>query len=258
MTHSIFFAFISFILGACLGSFYNVCIYRYIAGESIVTPRSHCPKCSHVLSWWENIPIISYLILRGRCLKCGEKISIKYLVVELIAAIWALGIYLKFGFSIQFFIFLLFGGIFIILSFIDLEIFILPDELTLPGSILAFLSAPLIGVSFKLSFWGAVVGGGFFLLIQQGYKLIKGREGLGTGDIKLMFMIGALLGVSAIPFVVFVGSIMGLLGGLYYLKKQNQTTQNPIPFGPFLCLAACLYMLIGKEVILWYLGLLSK
>ncbi|GAB6888850.1 hypothetical protein JCM13304A_23500 [Desulfothermus okinawensis JCM 13304] len=95
-------------------------------------------------------------------------------------------------------------------------------------------------------------------MIQQGYKLIKGRDGLGTGDIKLMFLIGGLLGAPAIPFVIFIGSILGLFGGLYYLKLQNSDTQNPIPFGPFLCLAACLYILCGKEFILWYLGFLTN
>ncbi len=104
MNNVIFFSIVSFILGACLGSFYNVCIYRYISGQSIVAPGSHCPKCSHVLSWWENIPIFSYLILKGRCKNCGEKISIRYLIVELISALWSLALYIKFGFSVLFFL----------------------------------------------------------------------------------------------------------------------------------------------------------
>ncbi len=252
MTTTFFYVF-AFVLGACLGSFYNVCIYRYIAEKSIIKPPSHCPQCGHLLSWWENIPIISYLVLKGRCRKCMKKISLRYPIVELISGLWTIAIAIKYHFSISFFIFLMFGGIFIVLSFIDLEIFILPDELTITGSILGFLSAPLIGVDFKSSILGAVVGSGLFFIIQQGYKLIKGEEGLGTGDIKLLFLIGGLLGVSSVPFIIFVGSIFGLIGGLYYLKTKKQDTQNPIPFGPFLCLATCIYILFGKEIISWYL-----
>ncbi len=253
MDHQIYLYLVSFVLGTCLGSFYNVCIYRYIEQESIVHPPSHCPNCGHYLKWWENIPILSYIFLRGRCSSCGSSISIRYLVVELLSGIWSVLLVIKYGFSVSYFIFLGIGGIFIILSFIDLEIFILPDILTIPGSILCLLSAPLIGVSIINSLIGALFGSGFFLLIQKGYKFLKGREGLGTGDIKLMFMIGALLGGEAIPFVVFLGSIFGLIGGLIFLRSHSQDTSNPIPFGPFLCASAMVYILIGRDLLNWYL-----
>ncbi len=243
---------ISFIVGICLGSFYNVCIFRYIKGESIVSPSSHCPKCGHVLSWWENIPLISYILLKGHCRKCKEKISLKYFVVELISGIWSLLLMIKYGLSIPYFIYLGFGGIFIILSFIDLDIYILPDELTLTGSIVALMAAPLIGVDFLYSISGAIFGAGMFFLIQKTYKILKNKEGLGTGDIKLMFLLGALLGIEAMPFIIFVGSVVGLIGGILFLKIKGQDTQNPIPFGPFLCFSTMLYILIGKEVMSLY------
>jgi len=244
----------SFVLGICLGSFYNVCIYRYIKEESITSIPSHCPVCGHYLRWWENIPLVSYILLKGKCTKCKSKISIRYFIVELISGVWSLLIVLKFGISFTSLIFLIFGGIFIVLSFIDLKIFILPDILTIPGSILAFLAAPIIGVSTLSSIAGAILGSGFFFCIKRAYRFLRGIEGLGGGDIKLMFMVGALFGTIAVPFVIFIGSIFALIGGFVYLRIQKKDTTNPIPFGPFLCGAAMVYIFIGKELIYWYLN----
>lgn len=248
----LFLYIVTFFVGICLGSFYNVCIYRYIKGESIVFPPSHCPNCGHILSWWENIPLLSYLLLKGRCRKCKETISIRYFIVEFISGMWSFLLMLKYGLSVPYFIFLGFGGVFIILSFIDLEIFILPDELTLTGSIVALMAAPLVGVDFLYSISGAIVGSGMFFLIQKTYKILKDKEGLGTGDIKLMFLFGALLGIEAIPFIIFIGSVTGLIGGILFLKLKRQDSQNPIPFGPFLCFSTMLYILVGKEIMSLY------
>ncbi len=241
------FPYFSFILGICLGSFYNVCIYRYINNMSIIHPKSHCPNCKHELSWWENIPLISFLLLKGKCRICKNPISIRYPLVEFISGLWSLSLALKFGPSIMWIIFLFFGGIFIISSFIDLEMFILPDILILPGSLIAIL----VGIFYIYSNWkipvlGALIGSGIFWIIQVSYKFIRKMEGLGTGDIKLMFMIGALVGYYKIISVIFIGSITALIASLYYMRKTSNGLKTMIPFGPFLCLGAMITILFTK------------
>ncbi len=240
---------ISFILGICLGSFYNVCIYRYINNMSIIRPRSHCPNCKHPLSWWENIPIVSFLILKGRCRVCKKPISIRYPLVELISGIWATLLAIKFGISFKWLIFVFFGGIFIIASFIDLEIFILPDILILPGSLIAIvLGVFYLYPDWQISVFGALFGAGMFWVIQVAYKFLRKTEGLGTGDIKLMFLIGALVGYYGVIPAVFLGSVSALLASIfYYMKKSSEGLKTMIPFGPFLCLGAMITILLTKQ-----------
>jgi len=250
------FLLLSFILGLILGSFYNVCIHRYLHGQSILYPPSHCPKCKHCLSWWENIPLLSYTILRGRCRECKEAISSRYPMVEALSGIWALLLAIKFGPGIPWLVYLAFGGILIVMSFIDFESYILPDSLTLPGGAAAFLAATfLLGMHWQTSLIGGIGGAGIFLLLQQGYKSLKGIHGLGTGDIKLMFLLGALLGWPALPLTIFLGAICGLLASLFYLAKNARLgMQTAIPFGPFLNLGGMLYILFGPQIWHWYLG----
>ncbi len=245
---------LSFVIGACLGSFYNVCIQRYLSGESIIYPPSHCPRCGHKLSWKENIPIASFFLLKGKCAHCKEKISLLYPIVEIISALWAWSLAYRFGPSLQFLIYLLFGGLFIVMSFIDLQSYILPDIMTLPGAAMALISSHFLGLSLQESLGGALVGAGIFLVIQKLYKKTRGIEGMGGGDIKLMLLIGALLGIYSIPFVVFFGALTGLLASLIYLKKdssQGMTTQ--IPFGPFLCLGAMTFILFKDIILKFYI-----
>jgi len=250
------FALFSTLLGLVLGSFYNVCIHRYLSGTSIVRPGSHCPHCGHPLSWWENIPLLSYLLLKGRCRTCKTPISWRYPLVESISGLWALLLALRFGMSWPWLVFLAFGGILIIISFIDLDSFILPDAYTLPGGLAAFVCAVFVlGMDWQTSLIGGLAGAGSFLVLQQGYKMIKGVEGMGTGDIKLMFLLGALLGWQALPLMVFMAAISGLVISLIYLKGPgSKGMQTAIPFGPFLSLGAMLYVLIGPQIWAWYLG----
>lgn len=249
------FDFFALLLGLVLGSFYNVCIHRYLEGHSIVSPGSHCPDCKHILSWWENIPLFSYLMLRGRCRKCKSKISLRYPLVEALSGLWALLLVLKFGISWAWLVYLLIGGLLIVASFIDLESFILPDILTLPGGLAALLSAIFIlDMDWRLSLFGGLAGAGGFWLLQQIYKLLKGIEGLGTGDVKLMFLLGALLGLQALPLTVFLGASTGLIASLFFLRKGSSGLQTAIPFGPFLSLGGMLYILVGPEIWLWYLS----
>ncbi len=239
-----------------MGSFYNVCIHRYIHGISIVSPGSYCPNCHHTLSWWENIPLLSYVLLRGRCRICKQKINLRYPMVEAISGLWALLLAIQFGLSWAWLVYLFFGGILIVVSFIDLECFVLPDILTLPGGLLALLAAIFIlDLNWKSSVLGAIAGAGSFLILQKSYKLIKGREGLGSGDIKLMFLLGALLGWQSLPILVFLSACSGLLVSLFYLaRRDSQGLQTAIPFGPFLSLGGMLYILWGPAIWAFYLG----
>ncbi|MFP4399749.1 MAG: prepilin peptidase [Desulfonatronovibrio sp.] len=246
----------SVVIGLCLGSFYNVCIHRFLSGQSIVWPGSHCPACGHSLSWWENIPLISYAFLRGRCSSCSQTISLRYPVVESISGILSLLLAVKFGPELPYIIYLFFCGLLIIASFIDLELFILPDIITLPGAALAFGASFFLPISWQASLLGALIGAGFFLFLQKSYQTIKKIEGLGTGDIKLMLMLGALTGWQGLPVMIFLSAVLGLLGALFYMKKSRNTQamQTPVPFGPFLALGAVIYILYGETIWLWYLG----
>jgi len=244
-----------FVLGLVLGSFYNVCIHRYLSGESIVSPGSHCPSCLRRLRWWENLPLVSYILLRGRCSGCGEGISPRYPAVELISGLWLLALYFEFGLGAAWAVYLVFGGLLIVLSFIDLESFVLPDVLVLPGAVGAFACAGLVLEQGWLdSLIGALTGAGAFLLLQKGYKFLKGVEGLGSGDIKLMLLLGALVGWRLLPLMVFLSAVSGLaVSLLYILRPGGRGMQTAIPFGPFLSLGAMLTILWGPEIWQWYL-----
>ncbi len=246
------FPLIATVLGLILGSFYNVCVHRYVSLESIVRPRSKCPKCGHQLAWWENIPLLSYIILRGRCRSCKETISPRYPAVELISGLWALALALKFGAGPVFAFYMVIGGILIVASFIDFQLYILPDILTLPGAAVAFAGAyfillPALGRPSLLdSIIGALAGAGVFLLLQQLYRRLKGIEGLGTGDIKLMLLLGAMLGWQALPLMVTAAAVAALVASLFYLLKPGSAAlQTMVPFGPFLSFGGMIYVLYG-------------
>ncbi|MFP4213023.1 MAG: prepilin peptidase [Desulfohalobiaceae bacterium] len=251
------FPLLALILGLCLGSFYNVCVHRYLTGQSIVRPGSHCPECDHKLAWWENLPLLSYLLLLGRCSSCRQRISLRYPALEAVSGLWALALALKFGAGWLWLLYMLFGGILLLLSFIDFKSFMLPDVFTLPGAALAFACSLLLPhVSWQSSLIGGVAGAGLFWLLQLAYKLLKGVQGLGSGDIKLMLLLGALLGWQALPLSIFFAALSGLLVSLAYLRlNPGQGLQTAIPFGPFLSLGGMLYILIGPELMRWYLGL---
>ncbi len=256
-----YFPYLAAILGLILGSFYNVCIHRYLSGESIVKPRSKCPSCGHQLAWWENIPLLSYVILMGRCRACKQRISPRYPAVELLSGLWALGLALEYGLTPVFALYLVIGGILIVASFIDLQIYILPDVLTLPGALLALLGAyfvllPNLGYPTLVdSLIGAAAGAGMFWLLQQLYRRLKGIEGLGTGDIKLMLLLGALLGWQALPIVITASAVTALAASLYYLlKPTGRALETMVPFGPFLSLGGMLYILFGKYYWRFLLG----
>ena len=243
-----------FVLGACLGSFINVVIHRLPRGESIVYPPSHCPRCGHALSWWENVPLVSYLILRGRCRACHQTISPRYPLVELASALLLSSCYLSYGLSIR----LLWSGVFTLsllaVFFIDLDHQIIPDEIDLPGIVLGLVLSPWT-IGFVPSLLGGLLGGGGFLLIGLVASRILRKEALGGGDVKLMAMIGTFLGPQGVLLTTFFGSFLGALVGTLWLKLSGRGRGTPIPFGPFLVTGAYVALFWGKEILQWYLTL---
>jgi leader peptidase (prepilin peptidase) / N-methyltransferase len=242
---------VALILGLCLGSFYNVCVHRYLVGQSVVRPGSHCPACGHVLSWWENIPVLSYLLLGARCHACKGKIHWRYPAVELLSGILALLLAIRFGPSAQWLTYMVFLGIFLVASFIDLDSFILPDILTYPAAALA-LSTPLfLPVDWLETALGGICGAGIFLLLQQFYLRLRRIDALGTGDIKLMLSLGALVGLSLLPLMILLSALCALVVAVVYLRRpEGQGLRTAIPFGPFLCLGAVLTLLWGEDLLL--------
>jgi len=236
----------SALLGAVVGSFLNVCIYRIPTGESIVLPASHCPACGEPIRWYDNIPVISYLILRGKCRQCDERISPLYPVIEIVTAVMAALLFRKYGLSIDFFFAFLFTCALIVITFIDLKHQIIPDIITLPGIPLFALAAILfMDITIKDSLLGILVGGGFLYAVAFGYQLLTKREGMGGGDIKLLAMMGGFLGWQSIWFIIMAASIVGAVVGIFVIIRKGKDTRYAIPFGPFLSIAAVAYIFWG-------------
>lgn len=259
MVESLPFTFIvsfTFLFGAAIGSFLNVCIYRLPDGESVVFPASHCRVCARELPWYENVPLLSYVLQRGRCRSCGTHFSSRYFWVELLTAFLAIALVYRFGLTLTTVGYFIFIAALLAITFIDLDHQIIPDVISLPGVIvgLAF-SFVTPYLTFLNSLLGAVVGAGVLLAVAMGYKLLTGREGMGGGDIKLLAMIGAFLGWRSIPFILFAASCVGSIIGIVVMARRHADSQLALPFGPFLSFGAICYMFFGEQLIDWYLGL---
>jgi leader peptidase (prepilin peptidase)/N-methyltransferase len=238
------------LIGAAIGSFLNVCIRRIPARESLVLPSSHCPKCLHPIKYYDNIPIISYFLLKGKCRNCGERISLQYPIVETLTAIISILLFWKFGLTLKLLFFFIFCCVLIIIAFIDLEHQIIPDILTLPGIPLFFLMAVFaIGIPWLAAALGVLIGGGILYLIAFGYELLTKREGMGGGDIKLLAMLGAFFGWKSLLFILFVSSFLGALVGIAVMLIKRKDMRYAVPFGPFLSLSAFAYIFWGDEFI---------
>lgn len=236
------------LLGAVIGSFLNVCICRIPEGRPLVAPGSACPGCGHPIRPYDNIPVLSYLILKGRCRNCGGRISPRYIAVELITAVIALFLFQQYGFSLQFLSAFVFAAALVVVTFIDLEHGIIPDVITLPGIPLFMIPAVLVmGVSFLDAFLGAAVGGGVLYLIAEGYGFFTGREGMGGGDIKLLAMLGAFMGWQSLVFVLLVSSLLGSIVGIGVMVAKHEGMRYAIPFGPFLAVSALAYIFWGYD-----------
>lgn len=227
---------ILFVLGAALGSFYNVVVYRLPRGMSIISPPSHCPHCGKNIKWYDNIPILSYFLLKGKCRYCAKKISIRYPLVEAFTGALAILCRLISKDPFHSLILFIFFSILLMASLIDWDTFTLPDSLTLGGLVFALITSPFRqDLSLKDSTVGALVGGCLFLLIYLYYTKLRGIEGLGFGDIKLMAFIGSAFGLWGVIYGVFLGSLFGLLYAIPLILK-NRNMQFVVPYGPFLSL----------------------
>jgi leader peptidase (prepilin peptidase) / N-methyltransferase len=254
---------IVFLFGAIVGSFLNVCIVRLPKDESVVHPPSHCLNCDAAIAFYDNIPLISYLILRGYCRACRERISPRYFLVELLMASLAVGLYYEFGLGLAFVASFVFVAALIVISFIDLDVRIVPDVISLPGIIaglvFSLVGRYLISDPFELvpspvsALLGVLIGGGFLLTLAWAYEAFTGVEGMGGGDVKLLAMIGAFLGWPSIPITLFFSSLGGSVIGLTAMLIKGVGRRYALPFAPFLCLGALLYLFFGKELIQFYL-----
>jgi len=242
------------LLGLIIGSFLNVCIYRLPRKLSPVRPRSSCTACGHVLSWYENVPIISYAVLRGRCRGCGAPISLMYPVVEAITGAMFLSGYLLYGPSLLLIVRLMFGCAMIVLFVIDLQHRILPNVITLPGIVVGFLCSVLVGPGWQSSLIGIVAGGGTLWAIAEIYYRVRHEEGLGMGDVKMLAMIGAFLGWKLVLLTLVLSSFSGTIIGVGVLLFKRESMKYALPFGTFLALGAIVAAVVGDPIMDWYFG----
>ena len=243
--------------GAVVGSFLNVVIYRLPRGESLSFPPSHCPHCDAGIRPWDNVPVLSYLVLRGRCRNCSQPISMRYPLVEAAMAGLAAGAWLQFGPSIAFGVYFVFLAGLLAITFIDIDHKIIPDSLSLGGTVLGLAASFFTAVGWKSSLAGALLGGGLLLAVALGYYALTRREGMGLGDAKLLAAIGAFLGWQAVLFTVFVSSVVGSVVGVSVAAMQRSNLRFEVPYGPFLALGGVLYLFWGPPLIAWYLSVLG-
>ena len=247
-----------FIFGICIGSFLNVCILRLPAGQSIVHPPSSCPRCGSAIRFYDNIPVLSYFLLRGKCRTCKTPIAFRYVLVELLGGCMAVCTYLRFGPTVTGGIYYLFIAALLVITFIDLDHRIIPDVISLPGipaGVAASFMIPSLNTVDALI--GILAGGGILYLVAWSYDRFTGKEGMGGGDIKLLAMIGAFIGWHGVLLTIFAASAIGTLVGILAMLKSRKTMKMAIPFGPFLSLGAIIYLFFGNELIFWYLHTLG-
>ena len=252
-----------FLAGLCIGSFLNVCIWRIPRDESIVWPGSHCPACNHAIAPWDNLPLLSWILLGGKCRHCRAPISPRYFVVELLTGALFAGLWLVHGWTLQTPVYLFFTAALVLGTFVDFDHLILPDRVTIggmvAGPILSFAFPPLQGQTERLpalvlSLIGLAVGYGLLWFVAAiGHAILK-REAMGMGDVKLLGAIGACLGWPAVLFTIFVSSFSGTLLGFALIALGKKELQSKIPYGPHIALAAVLWMFCGPACIDLYLA----
>lgn len=279
-----FIGVVVFIFGLLIGSFLNVVIYRLPLGESIVFPGSHCPACNATIDWYDNVPVLSYVILGGRCRSCRARISPIYPAVELLVACLYFSLFLihreQIGGATEVSLVplladIVFVSLIVPLVFIDLRYKLLPNAITYPGLALLFMlralapdpwmlahtpqifgpGAPPWAISMFGSLLGAVVGGGTLWLVREVYYRLRHVEGMGLGDVKMMLMVGAFLGWQLTLLTIFIGSLLGSLVGILLIVSRGGTMRMQIPFGVFLGPAAIISLLVGQQLIVWYVGM---
>lgn len=231
-------------------------IFKHVSckRESIVFPGSHCPNCNTPIKPWDNIPVLSFILLKGKCRSCSARISFRYPLVELLTAVLFVTCMYRFGINLQTFVYLVFVSGLLIISFIDFEYKIIPDVISKPGIIIGLLFSlfPSIPITWYNSVLGALTGTGTIVFIVYVGPLIFKQEAMGLGDVKLMAMIGAFLGWKLALLTIFLGSLFGAVIGLIFILLKKTTLKSYFPFGPFLCAGALISLLFGKQLFLWY------
>jgi leader peptidase (prepilin peptidase)/N-methyltransferase len=267
------------LFGLVIGSFLNVCIVRIPERKSIVMPASACPKCGVAIRPWDNIPVVSWLLLRGKCRACSTKISWMYPVVELLTGALFWGCYDAFGLSTEALKWAIFSALMIVLVFTDMRERILPDVVNFSGLaaglLLSLVTKPSDGVALWIAnrifdfppptpvialadaLLGAAFGGGLLWLVAEAYFRLRGREGMGLGDVKMMLMAGAFLGLKRTLLTILAGSVIGSVLGLAFMMAKRKGSDYELPFGTFLGMAAVLVMFFGTPLVNWYLSLLA-
>lgn len=269
---------IAFIFGLIVGSFMNVCIVRLPRGRSIISPPSHCPRCKDRIKFYDNIPLISFLVLRGKCRSCGEPISLRYPFVELLNGLFYVWIYREFWLSGETLLVMALCSSLIVITFIDFDHQIIPDAITLPGMLVGltlapfFMSALADPLPFQLgrlvphagpyltgflnSFIGLVLGAAPLLAIGWTWEKLRHIEAMGGGDVKLMGMVGSFLGWKGALLTIMLGAVTGSVVGIALIAFRRHRMDRVIPFGPFLALGAVVTTFYGFDIISWYLGLI--
>jgi leader peptidase (prepilin peptidase) / N-methyltransferase len=261
MSFSILMIF-ALVLGLLLGSFLNVCIYRIPLKKSIVTPPSSCPGCGERIKFYDNIPIISYILLLGKCRHCRQPISIKYPIIELLTGLLSISVFANYypNYGL-YFSFLIFVCALLVISFIDLSFQIIPDIISIPGIIAGVAVAIIFNIysDYQITWYdsliGAIGGGGILYLVAIGFEKFTGKEGMGGGDVKLLAMIGAWMGWRAIPLIILVSSLTGSIIGAAALLLAGKGLRSRIPFGPFLVLGTLVYLFFGNRIEFYYFQL---
>ncbi|MEM7646027.1 MAG: prepilin peptidase [Pseudomonadota bacterium] len=238
----------SFIFGSIWGSFANVVIVRLPQNQSVVLPKSHCPKCKYQIPWYFNVPIFAWLFLQGKCRNCKTPISVRYPIVEALMGLVFAAFYYRYGWSISTLEYWLFGFGLVSSSFIDIDHMILPDRFTLSGIVLGLVGS-LINPdrAFMDAFLGFFIGGGLLYAVAVLYSKLRNIEAMGGGDIKLLGWIGAICGIQSIPFVLLSSSFIGLFFGVFYMMASRQGLKTAVPFGPYLSLGALLFLLVDSR-----------
>jgi leader peptidase (prepilin peptidase)/N-methyltransferase len=247
-------AILAAVVGVCVGSFLNVCIYRLPRGQSLASPPSRCPHCERPLRWYHNIPIVSWVALRGRCAHCQAPISIQYPVIELVTAlVWLLIVWMTpVGWLLA--SRLVLATALIVLFMIDLEHQLLPNVITLPGIVVGLAFSVVAPPGPADALLGALLGGGVLYAIAAAYYLLRKEEGMGMGDVKMLAMVGAFLGWRAVLLTLVLSSFAGAVIGGVMMGLRKGSLRYALPFGTFLAVGALIAMLFGEQFIAWYLG----
>jgi len=243
------------VLGLAVGSFLNVCIHRIPRGQSLNSPPSRCPFCEYRLRWIDNIPVLSYLLLGGRCRKCRARISIRYPIVELITMALFVIHGVVFGWSALLVPRLAFACAMVVLFAVDLEHQLLPNAITLPGIVVGLIASAVLPPGIVDALIGAAIGGGVLWLIGEAYFRYSGQEGMGGGDVKMLAMIGAFLGWKLVLVTLVLSSVAGSLIGLSVIVLRKGGMKYALPYGTFLALGALVASLAGDAIVNWYVGM---